>query len=118
MTPTYANQVSDLTIDIVIFDVDTCLIVLHVSYILICVIVYESIWLWYDMYMLWYVNGMITLMVWCVRRYVWDRIREGCDKRNVMIWLRYVPHKMIWLGYVWETIWLKYIHETIWLWYV
>ena len=30
-------QVSGLTIGMVIFDVDTCLMVLHVSYILICV---------------------------------------------------------------------------------
>ena len=29
-------QVSGLTIDMVIFDVDTCLVVLHMSYILMC----------------------------------------------------------------------------------
>ena len=52
VTTTYANQVSDLTIGIVIFDVDTCSIVLDVSYILILWIVYGSICLWYDMYML------------------------------------------------------------------
>ena len=58
------------------------------------------IWLWYIyIYMLRYVNDMITLMVWCVRCYVCGRIREERDKRNVMIWLRHV-HEMIWLGYV------------------
>ena len=30
-------QVSALTIDMIIFDVDTCPVILHVSYILICV---------------------------------------------------------------------------------
>ena len=47
VTTTLANQVSNLTISIVIFDVDTCHVVLYVLYWYVW-IVYESIWLWYD----------------------------------------------------------------------
>ena len=54
--------------------------VLHMSYSWYSWIVYETLWLWYDMYMFGYVIGMITLMVWCVKWYVWHRIWEGCDK--------------------------------------
>ena len=37
--------------------------------------------------------------VWCVLGYVWDRIREGCTKRNVTIVIRYV-HEMLRLDYI------------------
>ena len=44
---------------------------------------------------------MIIIMVWCVQGYVWDRIREGCTKRNVTIGVRYV-HETLRLGYILE----------------
>ena len=64
-TSAKANQVTDLTISMVIFDVDMCPVVRHVSYIWYVWFFYESIWLWHDMHMLWYVNCMITVTVWC-----------------------------------------------------
>ena len=42
---------------------------------------------------------MIIITVGCVQGYVWDRIREGCTKRNVTIGVRYV-HETLKLGYI------------------
>ena len=42
---------------------------------------------------------MIIIMIQCVQGYVWDRIREGCTKRNLTIGVRYV-HEMLRLGYI------------------
>ena len=44
---------------------------------------------------------MIIVVVQCVQGYVWDRIREGCIKRNVTIEVKYV-HEMLRLGYILE----------------
>ena len=41
---------------------------------------------------------MIIITVQCVQGYVWDRIREGCTKRNVTIGVKYV-HETLRLGY-------------------
>ena len=81
----------------IIFDVDTCPVVLHVLYMLICVNC-----LWIDILpicyaMLLYVVCMIIIMVQCAQGYVWDRIREGCTKRNVTIEVRYF-HETLRLG--------------------
>ena len=46
-----------------------------------------------------YVNCMIIVVVQCVQGYVWDRIREGCIKRNVTIEVKYV-HETLRLGYI------------------
>ena len=73
----------------IIFDAHTCPLILYMSKIWYVWIVYESIWLRYVMYVLWYVNDMITLTLWYVQWYVWGRIWEECDKRNVMIWFIY-----------------------------
>ena len=48
-----------------------------------------------------YVNCIIIITVPCVQGYVWDRIQEGCTKRNVMIGVKYV-HKTLRLGYILE----------------
>ena len=44
-------------------------------------------------------NCTITLTIRDVQWYVWDRIREGCTKRNVTIGVRYVNGTLR-LGYV------------------
>ena len=56
--PVKANQVNDVIIDMVIFDADTCLMDMHMSYIWYAWIVYESIWydmicICYNMWMVW-----------------------------------------------------------------
>ena len=42
---------------------------------------------------------MIIVTVQCVQWYVWDRIQEGCTKRNVTIGVKYV-HEALRLGYI------------------